>query len=396
MAAPANASQGRKVRGDFYRPAASTQIATGVSLLSGTGASSVGAKNSDTNGQVDLTLPLRGLRFVFKFRVTIGTANYTSANPESFFNLVSKIRVTGNFRGNGKTILDCSLASLFGFLNLCKFSIGYIQVNGVIVSRPGVPYTALAALTTAASPYDVIISMDVPFGPIGWKKRTGASFIMRDGDWTNINIHTESPALPDNATNALGVSAATSTTSVSAFGSATGAMTMDVYGLPVRLGKAASGIIPGLCTKTEVQINSATLQAAMSGAQLALLDKQSTSKVFTKFGTGTIFPFFATLSDLVANQLGILIGTDTNVRQLQDVQAVRSELANEFETPGTQGYFGFDFISQDENFDSAYPGDGLKDNQPFRLLGTGPGTVNAQGSLLQEEILVHPQGILLG
>lgn len=293
MAAPANASQARRTRGDIYRPAASTIIQSGLALLAGTGlASGVTAKTQDVNGQVDLTLPLRGIRFIFKGRVSVGTASYSAVNPESLLQLVSKIRITGNYKGNGKTILDCSLATLFGAFAQAKFQLGSVKVNGTQLARPAIPYANVAALTTGASPYDFIIKIDVPFHPLGWKKRTGAGFLMRQEDWTNVNIHIESPALPDNAANALGTSAATTVTNVTAFGSGAGAMTVDIYGLPVRMGKAAAATTPGLCTRVEVPLTSATLQAAMSNTQIALLDKQATPKIFFKFGLGTAFPIF--------------------------------------------------------------------------------------------------------
>src|SRR5690348_15622870 len=160
MSAPANASQGRKFLADIFRPAAATVIQTGVPLLSGN--TNIAAKQADINGQVDLSLPLRGFRFEFKFRVAVGTANYTNENPESFLNLVSKIRVIGNYKGNSKTICDADLANLYAFANQFTTRMGKVQVNGTEFPRPGVPYEAtnFFAGTTAGSPYDVIIGFD--------------------------------------------------------------------------------------------------------------------------------------------------------------------------------------------------------------------------------------------
>lgn len=399
MSAPANASQGRKFLADIFRPAAATVIQTGVPLLSGN--TNIAAKQADINGQVDLSLPLRGFRFEFKFRVAVGTANYTNENPESFLNLVSKIRVIGNYKGNSKTICDADLANLYAFANQFTTRMGKVQVNGTEFPRPGVPYEAtnFFAGTTAGSPYDVIIGFDLLFGPYNSSKRGQAGFLMRKEDWTNVNIHIESPAVVDNSQNPLGLSAATTVTTISGIGGAGGTMTCDVYGLPVRMGAATPTITPGVLTRAAQPLTAAILQAAMSNTLLATLDKQATTRVFVKVGTGAAASganVYTTLSDAVLTQLGLLVGSNVNVRQKIDVNAVRDEIENEFETGGIQGTFCFDFIQHYGNPDQAYPADGLSDNQPFRLVGDGPGTANAQGHVLQEEIVVHPQGALFG
>lgn len=399
MSAPANASQGRKFVADIFRPAAATVIQTGVPLL--TGNTNIAAKTADVNGQVDLSLPLRGLRFVFKLRVAVGTANYTNENPESLLNLVSKIRVIGNYKGNSKTIVDADLANLFGFANMFTTKLGSVIVNGTEFPRPGIPYEAtnFFAGTTLGSPYDTIIMFDLLFGPYNASKRSQAGFLMRKEDWTNVNIHLESPAVVDNSQNPLGLSAATTVTTISAFGGAGGSMTCDIYGLPVRMGAAASTIAPGVLTRSATPLTQAILQAAMSNTLLATLDKQATTRVFVKVGTGAAASgnlVYTTLSDAVLTQLGLLVGSNVNVRQKIDVEAVRAEIENEFEVGGIQGMFLFDFIQHYGNQDQAYPADGLSDNQPFRLVGDGPGTANAQGHFIQEEIVVHPQGALFG
>ena len=405
MSAPSGSSQNRHFAADFFRPAAAVQSVIGQALLSGSGASSVQAKTADMNGQIDLTLPLRGLRFVFKGRVTVGTAAYTSVTPENLLNLVSKIRIIGNYKGNSKTICDCDLANLFALANAFTTKMGSIIVSkgaGAFTeaARPALPYPS-TGFDGTVSTFDFVISFDLLFGPYNSSKRSQAGFIMRKEDWTNVNVHLESPALPDNSANALGVSAATTTTSVSGFQQAagTGSMTADMYLLPVRLGKAASSVVPGVLTRAATPLNAPTLQAAMNNTLLLTLDKKATTRVFVKVGTGAAASgalVYSTLSDAVLTQAGLLIGSNTNVRQPQDIFAVKSEVENEYEAPMIQGVDVFDFINHYGNQDSSYPADGLTDNQPFRLVGSGPGTANAQGHVIQEEIDTHPQGSIFG
>src|SRR5271168_2222578 len=56
--------------------------------------------------QIDLSLPLRGLRLVFKGRLVVGTANFTTTFPELFLNLISDVKLFGtNSRQKGNVTL---------------------------------------------------------------------------------------------------------------------------------------------------------------------------------------------------------------------------------------------------------------------------------------------------
>lgn len=399
MAAPVTASPARKYAADVFRPASATVVQLGVAGLSGAAPAAV---TKDVNGQVDLSLPLRGFRFIIKFRVAVATANYTSVNPETFTNLLSKLRITGNFRGQGVTIVDSDLSMLFGATFLNSVRMGFINVNGTEIAGPGVPYSPQAspALTTTGSPYDVIISFDYHFAPYGIPGRYESGFLMRQEDWTNVNLHFEFPAVTDNANNPLGLSAATTVTTISAIGSGSGGMTVDVYALPVRMGKASSSFIPGLMTRTAQAIPAATLQAAMANTLLVSLQKNSTPRIYTKFGTqattGAQYPVFKSLSDSIITAQGVLIGTNKNIRDLVDVFSVRSEIENEYGCNGVGGYFLEDFIQEHGNIDRAFPGDALTAQQTFNLVANGAGTANAVGTVLQEQVIVHPHGLLFG
>lgn len=398
MAAPVTASPARKFAADVFRPAGPTVVQLGVAGLTGVGTGPIAAVTRDINGQVDLSLPLRGFRFIAKLRLVVGTAAYTSSNPETFTNLISKLRITGNFRGQGVTIVDSDLSTLYGMGWLNSTRNGFVNVNGVELASPGVPYSAQSALGTGT--FDVIISFDYFFSPYGIPGRYEAGFLMRQEDWTNVNIHLEFPGVTDNANNPLGLSAATTTSTISAIGGPAGTMTVDIYALPVRMGKASPTYLPGLLTRTAQAIPAATLQVAMANTLLVSLQKNSTPRIYTKFGTqaaaGAQYPVFKTLADNIITAQGILIGTNKNIRDLVDVFAVRSEVENEYDCNGVGGYFLEDFIQKHGNIDRAFPGDALTAQQTFNLVANGAGTANAIGTVLQEQVIVHPHGLLFG
>ena len=396
MAAPQAASSARHFRADIFRPVGNKIVATGVAGLTGAGA---GAVQQNINGQVDLSTPLKGFRFIVKGRVVVATANYTSANPESFLNLVSKIRIVGTnkLQGGNVTIVDSDLASLYAFAMLNQYQNGFIEVTsgGVVtlVARPGIPYANLAALTTGT--YDFIISFDLPLAPFGIPELAESAFIMRATEWTNaVNIHLEFPAVPDNSANPLGTSATTTVTTISGFGGG-GTMTVDIYELPVLMGKSRSSLVPGILSRTSVPLG-AVLQSSLNNGLLITLEKQATARVYLKIGIGTAFPVFTSLSDTVLSALGIQIGTDKNVRNLVDIYAERSDACDDYDVPPIQGYFMLDFLNKTGNPDRAYPGDQLDASQTFRLIGSCPGTANAQGEVLQEQIIYKPTGSLFG
>ena len=376
----------RKFLGDAYRPAGPKYVTTVTGL---TGAAPVGFVRPVTQ-QVDLTLPIRGFRFVIKGRVTVATANYTSVNPESLLNLVSNIQIYGtNKRLNGnQTLTNIDLASLFGFTLLTKWASCSIQVNGVELARPGLPYSNVAALTTAASPYDFIITLDVPNAPIGSPAGAEVQYLIRTTEWKDsITFAFTFPTVTDNAANPLGTSAATTVTTLSAFGSATGAMSIDIYSLPVRMGSAQNALVPGVINRATTP-QASVLQSTAGNVELLRMQKQATSRVYLKIGVGANSPTFTSLSDAILTSVGIQVGTNVNVRDVLDIFAHRAEAREHYKVQAIQGYYILDFL-QSGNPDSSYAADSvLSDGQNFRLVGNVTGAANASGLILQEQIIV--------
>jgi hypothetical protein len=390
----------RHTIGNLFRRTGNKIVSTGNLGPSGTG---YAGGQLSLNGQVDLSTPLRGFRFVIKGRVTIGTAAYTSINPESILNLISSIVVTGtNTRQGGNvTLLSMDLATLFAMPFLSQWRDNYIllsQAAGALtlVPAPSFPYANIIPVTAQTN--DFVIVVDMPFAPWGVPGVFESGFLMRDSEWTNaVNFTFKFPAVPDNSANPLGTSAATTVTTFSAFQSATGNITVDVYELPVLMGNARNSVTPGILTRSTVPINT-ILQNTATAALLYLMDKQRTTRVYVKAGVAAASPVFTSLND-VANltALGIQVGTDRNVRNIVDIFACKGDMVDVFYNMGPiQGYTLLDFLGRVGNFDSAYPGDKLGSSSTFRLVGNVTGVANAGGLIVQEEVIQLPQGSLFG
>jgi hypothetical protein len=358
--------------------------------------------------QVDLTLPIRGFRVVIKGRVAVGTANYTTVNPESILNLLGTIQITGtNRRQNGNvTLWFIDLATLWTANMLLSTQGPQIQINGAQAQRPSSPFgffsqagANIIPLTTGASPYDFVITLDLPAAPFNLSGLTGPlemGYLIRQQEWKDsLTFKFVTPTVLDNAANPLGTSAATTVTAITAFGSGAGSPTIDIYSLPCIMGDTQNLIVPGVISRNIQPINTALLTATGTNVELMRLQKQLSSRIFLKIGAGTAFPVFTSLLDTEVTSFGMQIGTDRNVRDLLDWFAHRQEMVDHYNCPGIQGYNLFDFI-QGGNPDSSYPGDQLGDGAVMRLIANVTGTANGQGLVLQEQILQAPAGLLVG
>ena len=164
----------------------------------------------------------------------------------------------------------------------------------------------------------------------------------------------------------------------------------------MKLGNARNSVVPGVLTRAISAFNPTVLQTANANpTELLRLQLQTTPRIYVKTGTGASASAFVTLSDAPISALGVQIGTSTNVRDVLDWETVRQEMVEHYDVGPIQGYNCLDFI-QSGNPDASYPGAGLAAGSVFRLAGTMPGTANAQGFAVQEQILLMPAGALFG
>jgi hypothetical protein len=406
---------------DIYRPAGPKPVLLGQPIL--TTAANGGGSLALTQA-VDLSLPIRGLRFVLKGRLVVGTAAFTSVNPEGLLNLLSSIVIQGtNARQQGNlTLWNIDLATAWVIQRI----MGPTGAAFFLVTPPGggalaevpTPTTPFPAGATGANPffqgstgtYDFIISVDFPFHPhqsntYGRQPLSIPQYLVRNEEWKDsLQVLITGATQAGNSTGALGVAAATTTIAFSAFGSGAGTPTLDIYSLPVLMGlNLKDQVLPGVLSRVSTPITS-LVQAAGTNVGILNMQKQPTPRVYFKFGTATVVPAFASLIDTVVNgpqatgpnAIGVLLGGNRNVRNKVDIMAHKMQFPDVYLREPVQGYNIFDFMDQG-NPDSAYPGQDVGDGATFQIIADIAGaTANGLALAVQEQILHQPTGTLAG
>lgn len=406
---------------DIYRPAGPKPVLLSQPIL--TTASSGGGSLAITQA-IDLSLPIRGLRFILKGRIVVGTAAFTSVNPEGLLNLLSSIVIQGtNARQQGNlTLWNIDLATAWVVQRImgptgAAFFLVTPPAGGALTEVP-TPTTPFPSGAVASNPYfqgstgtyDFIIGIDFPFHPhqsnsYGRQPLSIPQYLVRNEEWKDsLQILVTGATQAGNSTGSLGVAAATTTVTYTAFGSGSGTPTLDVYSLPVLMGLPLKDqILPGVISRVATPITS-LVQSAGTNVALVNYQKQPTPRQFFKFGTGTVVPAFATLIDTVVNgpqatgpnTLGILLGGNRNVRNKVDIMAHKMQFPDVYLREPVQGYNIFDFMDQG-NPDSAFPGQDVGDGATFQLVADVQGTTaNGLALVVQEQVLHQPTGALAG
>jgi hypothetical protein len=391
----------RKGLSEIYRPVGPKLVQSGIAWSSG------GQVNITQS--VDLSLPIRGIRMVFKGRLVIGTAAFTTVNPEGYLNLISNVTIQGtNARQKGNlTLWNVDLATAWVAQHLFGLSKAYFSINSgtgeTVVPVPTTPFPATGAtgyINGATGTYDFRIIVDFPFHPLesnsyGKQPLSIPAFLVRNEEWKDtiqifMQFGTQAGA---GASGALGTSAGTTTVTFTAYGSGAGTPTIDLYTLPIVMGlDLKDQLLPGVLSRVVNPINT-VLQSAGTGVSLFNFQKQPTTRMLFKIGTSTVTPAFATLSDTNVTQLGVLLGGNRNVRNKVDLFAHKAQQYDVYDRFPIQGYNLFDFMDSG-NPDSAYPGQDIGDGATFQLVADVTGVANAYGIILQEQMLHMPTGPL--
>jgi hypothetical protein len=363
------------------------------------------------------------MRFVIKGRIVVGTAAFTSVNPEGLLNLLSSIIIQGtNARQQGNLSLwNIDLATAWMIQRILgPKGAAYMFITppggGALtaVSDPTTPFPSGAVGSNpyfqgSTGTYDFIIGIDFPFHPhqsnsYGREPLTIPQYLVRNEEWKDsLQILITGGTQAGNSTGVLGVAAATTTVTYTAFGTGAGTPTIDVYSLPVLMGlNLKDQVLPGVISRVASTVTT-PVQAAGSNVSLTNLQKQPTPRVFFKMGTGTVAPAFATLIDAVPNgpqgtgpnTLGVLLGGNRNVRNKVDIMAHKMQFPDIYLREPVQGYSIMDFMEQG-NPDAAYPGQDIGDGATFQLVADVTGTTaNGLALIVQEQILHQPSGALM-
>jgi hypothetical protein len=390
----------RQQLSDIYRPAGPKSVLTNINWASG--------GTTTLTQAVDLSLPIRGFRVTFKGRVVVGTAGFTTPAPEGFLNLISSVIIQGtNARQQGNlTLWNVDLATLFVLQNLFAFrGAAYYSINSgtgeVLLAPPTTPMPASYNPVGSVGTYDFRIVVDIPFHPFqsnafGKEPLTIPQFLVRNEEWKDslqiiLGYGTQAGG---GATGVLGISAAGTTVTYSAYGSGSGSPTIDIESLPVLMGTSLKdAILPGVISRVSTPVTTA-MQSAGTGVPLLNMQKQPTPRIFFKQGTSTVSPAFASLTDTNATQLGIQLGQNRNIRNVLDIFKHKLQNADVYSRDPVQGYVIFDFMDQG-NPDSAYPGQDIGDGATLQVTGNVAGVANGLALVVQEQVLQQPGGALM-
>lgn len=396
----------RRQLSQIYRPVGPKAISLGNNFISAAG---VGTTVNLAQA-VDLSLPICGFRLVIKGRLVIGTAAFTSTNPEGYLNLLSSIVIQGTNQriGGNVTLWNIDLATLwvmqhfFGY-RPAQFDISVGGAAATEVPIPTTPFPAVGAsgyINGATGTYDFRIVVDLPaflFDSDAAAVGTIPQFLIRQDEWKDSLLITIAGGTQAGAgaTGVLGVSAGTTTVTFSSYGSGAGLPTLDIYSLPIEMGlDLKDSVVPGLISRVTQPINT-ILQSAGTGVPLMNMQKQPTSRIFAKFGTNAAAAptAFATLSDTNVTTIGVQLGGNRNVKNKLDVFAHKQDMCRHYQRDPVQGYNCMDFV-QSHNPDSAYPGQLVGDGTTFQLVGDVTGVANAYGVIVQEQELLTATGPL--
>lgn len=393
----------KQIARELYRPNGPKVITLGTSTPS----LATGGQLA-FNQQVDLSLPIRGIQLIFKGRVVVVGA-LASVNPEGFPAFLNNVTIQGvNARQQGNlTLWSASLADIIVMSHLTSPNRGMATYSinsgtGLTVEPPpSTPFPPSWNPTGTAGTYDFIIVTNIPFAPFalnGFGKSPFATplFAVRNEEWKDsLQILLQFIGQGNGAVaGALGMGVAGSTFTFSAFGSATGSPTVDLYSLPMLSGLTAKdSYLPGVVSRVTYPISN-ILQNAGNQVTIANLQKQPSPRLYAKFGTtnpGSVA--FATLSDTNVTSIGIQLGGNRSIRNLVDVNAHKNVVTDEYGSNPVQGWNLLDFI-QNGNYDSSFPGQDIGDGASFQLQANVTGVANAQGNIIQEQMLHTPTGPL--
>lgn len=391
----------KKALSEIYRPVGPKSVISGSPWTSGGGL--------QVTGQVDLSVPIRALKFKLKGRCVIGTAGFASVTPEGFLNLISRIVIQGvNARQQGNvTLWDIDFATaymmsyLFAYRGGGNYSInsGTGETN---LARPTTPIPATYNPVGATGTYDFRMSLILPFHPHeanahGKQPLVVPGFLVRNEEWKDtISIQlTYGAQAGAGAVGVLGTSAGTTTVAFSGYGGVGANPTLDIESLPVFMGLDQKDLtVPGVLSRVQTPLN-VVLQNAGTNIPLANLQKQPTPRVLFKVGVNAAGAptAFTALSDTNVTTIGIQLGGNRNVRNKLDIFSYKDHIIDIYDTDPIAGYTLMDFIEQG-NPDSSFPGQDIGDGATFQLVGDVTGVANAAGLVVQEQMLHAPAGSL--
>jgi len=394
---------GRKQLSQIFRPVGPKVVAIGLSPVGGSAAALGGANL--LSQFLDLSLPIWGLRFVVKGRLTVGVAGMATLYPEGLLNILPNITLQGtNTRQKGNVVLyNIDLATLWMIQQMFGERTAQYDLSlagGAIteVVDPQLPLSATYNPAGAVQTVDFRIVVDFPFCPFGIGQAVRPQFLMRSEEWgDSIQLQVLWGTQAGGATTGfLGIGAAGTTIAWAGYGGVGALPTLDIYSLPLIMGlDLKDSVIPGFITRIGQPIN-VVLQNAGNQVTLLNLQKNPTTRIFFKNGVSVLpngNPAFSSLGNANVTAMGLTLGGNRSVRNLVDVYSHKQDDVEIYGRGPIGGYDLFDFIASGSP-DSAYPGDKVAPGTTFALVGNVVGVANSYGIIVQEQTLYTAEGSL--
>lgn len=298
------------------------------------------------NGPLALGRPLESIMIVLRGRVVVGTADYTAGVPEAPQTLIERIIIRGQHDRWGNQILtDVSGATAFAGLK-CYGPRGNIALNGAtLIGDLSSPLPSTGINAGAVATYDLEIHYELPAAPWGaWNARMAAPYLWREQNFGNSLLI----EITVGDRTSLGTPAGGTTTTWTAFGSAGGSPSVEIYGNYSMLGPMQGVGENGIVLRSELQVTPA-LTGVSPAVQLgAQLRKAVTTNLLLKSGivlTGTSsgVNVYASLSDVQLGRTRIM-AAQKPLKDLRSNYATKAYYATKFQSYAPQGYMPFSWI----------------------------------------------------
>lgn len=341
---------------------------------------------------LNVNRPLERIHIVWRGRVTIAGGNFTAVAAEAPQTILQRIRLVGTHQRFGSlTPIDITGATAFAMTRLTRFRGCSLYINGVRQPELNVPFAQAGATFGNNGTYDIEIHYVIPMGPIVSEasKLSVIPFMFMNADWGD----TLQLQLFFGDQTSFGTPAGGTTTTFTAFGSASGSPLVSIFTNYEILGPLAGSISPAVVIRGE-QTQTAPLASNGNAIRLQLLQKQKTTNIFLK--TGTLLTgssggvsVFGSLSDNVLEFTQPVVDNKP-IRNNFNNFALKEYEGYAFNTILPGGYNNFTFLDA-QNPLAYYRGDLLAGGSTFELdsnvIGGG---ANVSASILQEQVIGDP------
>lgn len=343
---------------------------------------------------INLQRPMERIHLVWRGRVVIGVANYTTVAAEAPQTILQRARLTGTHRKFGSlTPIDISGATMFAYARVWRVRGSSLFINTARQPELTIPLAQIGTVFGNTGTYDLEIHYVMPLGPIfpaGPQKISTIPYFYYPEDWGN----TLQLQVFFGDQTSFGTPGGTTTVTFSAFGSGTGSPVLNIYTNYEILGQLSKSISSAVVIRSEQNVISGSLGQVANNVRLALLQKQKTLNLLLKTGvllTGTSggVSVFASLSDTLIDFTQIVVDNKP-VRNNFNNFAQKEYAGFAFDSVTPQGYMNFPFDDA-MNPLTYYRGDLLGGGSTFELdTNVLSAAANQSGTFIQEQVLGEP------